>query len=73
MTGEDVRKVSPPGDIFQGFDIISGPIVEAFLLQKQTKTVILLDEFMQVRFSMTRPTIPINNLEGLSIPRHRSP
>jgi hypothetical protein len=70
MTGEDARKVSPSGDIFQGLDIISGPIVEAFLLQKQTKTVILLDEFMQVRFSTNLLTIPVNNLEGLSIPRH---
>jgi len=48
MTGEDTRKVSPSGDIFQGLDIISGPIVEAFLLQSKTKTVLLLDEFMQV-------------------------
>jgi hypothetical protein len=47
MTGEDARKVSASGDIFQGLDIISGPIVEAFFLQNKTKTLLLLDEFMQ--------------------------
>ena len=49
MTGEDTLKVSPSGGILQGVDIISGPAVQAFLLQNKTKTVILLDEFMQVR------------------------
>lgn len=48
MTGDDVRKESPLGTVFEGLDIISGPIIEAFLLQNQTKTVLLLDEFMQV-------------------------
>jgi hypothetical protein len=48
MTGEYARKVSSFGDIFRGLDIISSPIVEAFLLQNKTKTDLLLDEFMQV-------------------------
>ena len=63
ITGEDVRKVSRSGEIFQGFDIISGPIIEAFLLQNKTKTVLLLDEFMQVNnsFSMC-PTFLLTHL-----------
>lgn len=48
MTGEDARKVSPTADLLQGFDIISGPIVEAFFLQNSTRTVVLFDEYMQV-------------------------
>lgn len=47
MTGEDTRKEST--DVLKGFDIISGPIVEAFFLQNTTRTVVLFDEFMQVR------------------------
>lgn len=52
MTGEDARKTSPSPEIFQGLDIISGPIVEAFLFQNNTKTVLLLDEFMQVSLTV---------------------
>ncbi|KAF7979908.1 hypothetical protein HWV62_40304 [Athelia sp. TMB] len=48
MTGEDSRKQSPTADLLQGFDIISGPVVEAFFLQNTTRTVVLFDEFMQV-------------------------
>lgn len=47
MTGEDARKTSPSPEIFQGLDIISGPIIESFLFQNNTKTVLLLDEFTQ--------------------------
>ncbi|KII83787.1 hypothetical protein PLICRDRAFT_147866 [Plicaturopsis crispa FD-325 SS-3] len=48
LTGEDALKKSPSGGILQGTDVISGPLVEAFLLQNETKTVVLLDEFLQV-------------------------
>ena len=48
ITGQDMIKSSPIGEPFEGFDIISGPIVECFFLQNQTKTILLLDEFMQV-------------------------
>jgi hypothetical protein len=48
MTGEDARKTSSPPEIFQGLDIISGPIIESFLLQNNTKAILLHDEFMQV-------------------------
>jgi len=48
MTGEDARKTSPSPEIFQGLDIISGPIIESFLFKNNTKTVILLGEFMGV-------------------------
>src|ERR1700729_2641869 len=65
MTGEDAidyifnRKVSSSGDIFQGLDTISGPTVEAFLLQNMTKTVLLLDEFMQVILSTSYFRLPL--------------
>lgn len=52
ITGEDIMKASPIGEPFEGLDIISGPIVECFLLQNQTKTVLLFDEFMQVNIAL---------------------
>ena len=52
LTGEDARNVSRSGDVFQGFDIISGPLLGAFMFhQGEERAVILVDEFLQVRFS----------------------
>ncbi|TFY63636.1 hypothetical protein EVJ58_g3135 [Rhodofomes roseus] len=49
LTGEDARGVSASGDLLQGFDIIAGPIVEAYMLRNgPQKFVVLLDEFVQV-------------------------
>ncbi|KAH9886661.1 DUF1620-domain-containing protein [Cubamyces lactineus] len=49
LTGEDARGKSPAGDVLQGHDIVSGPIVEAFLLRiSARRVVVLLDEFLQV-------------------------
>ena len=48
LTGQDVTKTSTIGEPFEGFDIIAGPIIDCFVLQNKTKTVLLLDEFMQV-------------------------
>ena len=51
LTGEDARGKSPaaPGDLLDGEDAISGPLVEAFLLKAGAgRTVVLLDEFLQV-------------------------
>ncbi len=49
LTGEDARGQSPAGDLLQGEDAISGPLVEAFLLKGDAgRTVVLLDEFLQV-------------------------
>jgi len=36
------------GDILQGLDVISGPLVEAHLFHNGTKAVLLLDELLQV-------------------------
>ena len=47
-TGEDVRGVSKKGSILQGFDVIQGSLVEAYLLQTEIKMVVLFDEFLQV-------------------------
>ncbi|KAI8996246.1 DUF1620-domain-containing protein [Trametes punicea] len=49
LTGEDARGNSPAGDVLQGQDVVSGPLVEAFLLRTGTgRTIVLLDEFLQV-------------------------
>jgi hypothetical protein len=37
-------------DLLQGVDVISGPLVEAYLLKH---TVLLLDEFLRVCWSTT--------------------
>ncbi|KIJ99255.1 hypothetical protein K443DRAFT_8516 [Laccaria amethystina LaAM-08-1] len=48
VNGEDVRQASKKSDVFEGLDIIKGPLVEGFLLQTKPKAVVLLDEFLQV-------------------------
>jgi hypothetical protein len=58
MTGKDARKGSVDEELLQGHDIIAGPIVDAFLLERKTKTVVLLDEFMQVRVFFTSVVYP---------------
>ncbi|EGO03055.1 hypothetical protein SERLA73DRAFT_103134 [Serpula lacrymans var. lacrymans S7.3] len=57
LTGDDVRaeSKSPSGAILEGFDIISGPLIEAFMLPTQNKTIMLLDEFLQVRIYPDTP------------------
>jgi hypothetical protein len=52
LTGEDVSGIegNKAGGALQGTDIISGPIVEAYLLHHDdSKVIVLLDEFLQVR------------------------
>jgi hypothetical protein len=52
FTGEDARNVSRSGDVFPGFDIISGPLLGVFLFhQGEEKAVILVDEFLRVLLS----------------------
>jgi hypothetical protein len=53
MTGADVRtrvvKRSKDGrDLLQGLDVIQGVMLDGFLLQNETRAVIMLDEFLQV-------------------------
>ncbi|KAI9058646.1 DUF1620-domain-containing protein [Trametes sanguinea] len=49
LTGEDAMGKSAPHDVLQGQDVVSGPLVEAFLLRADTgRAVLLLDEFLQV-------------------------
>ncbi|KAI0758760.1 hypothetical protein C8Q74DRAFT_1299849 [Fomes fomentarius] len=49
LTGEDAREKSPSNDVLQGEDIVSGPLVEAFLLRTVSgRIVVALDEFLQV-------------------------
>ncbi|KAF8884531.1 hypothetical protein BD779DRAFT_1443085 [Infundibulicybe gibba] len=48
LTGEDATKKSAKADILQGLDIIAGPLVEAHLVDEESKFIVLLDEFLQV-------------------------
>ncbi len=51
LTGEDALGKSPTGTVLQGIDLISGPLLEAYQLPGNSKAIILLDEFGQVRSS----------------------
>ncbi|KAH9942115.1 hypothetical protein B0H21DRAFT_526939 [Amylocystis lapponica] len=56
LTGDDVRKESAAGEALKGFDVISGPLVEAYLLGGgSSKMVVLLDEFVQVHLYPDTP------------------
>ncbi|EPQ55571.1 DUF1620-domain-containing protein [Gloeophyllum trabeum ATCC 11539] len=48
LTGEDARGASPSGEVLQGLDIISGPLVDMFFLPGEKKVVVLIDEFLGV-------------------------
>ncbi|KAA1466837.1 DUF1620-domain-containing protein [Dentipellis sp. KUC8613] len=48
LTGADVTGASDARDVLQGVDVISGPLLGAYLLEGETKNVALLDEFRQV-------------------------
>ncbi|CCM05286.1 uncharacterized protein FIBRA_07498 [Fibroporia radiculosa] len=49
LTGDDATGKSPSKDILQGVDVISGPLVEAFMLRTDAgRVVVLLDEFAQI-------------------------
>ena len=49
ITGADSTGQSKDDAIFEGHDVVQGPLVEAYLLNSETKVVVLLDEFLQVR------------------------
>ncbi|KAI0920704.1 hypothetical protein AcV5_010378 [Taiwanofungus camphoratus] len=56
LTGGDVRGVSATADVLQGFDVIAGPMIEAYLVRSgSTKVVVLLDEFVQVHIYPSTP------------------
>lgn len=49
LTGGNVREDEKKGALLQGFDIIQGPIVDAYLLPTdEAKVLVILDEFVQV-------------------------
>jgi hypothetical protein len=75
LTGEDVRRVSPRGAVLEGLDVIAGPVVDVFLLPFEPRTVMLLDEFMQVRsspFSEKSICVLRRCRTGASLPRNSS-
>lgn len=51
LTGEDLSGTPQKDDgTLVGLDLISGPIIEAYLLPDSPRTIVLLDEFLQVCF-----------------------
>ena len=52
-TGEDALGISKKDSTLQGFDVIQGSLVEAYLLQTEIKMVVLFDEFLQVCLFIT--------------------
>lgn len=61
LTGQNVREDEKKGALRQDFDIIQGPIVDAYMLPTdEAKVFIILDEFVQVSsfscFSSQRPS-----------------
>ena len=52
LTGEDALEKSPAGTVLQGVDLISGPLLEAYQLPGNSKAVVLLNEFLQVRINL---------------------
>ncbi|KIL56046.1 hypothetical protein M378DRAFT_17437 [Amanita muscaria Koide BX008] len=52
LTGVNVREGVPESQKIQGllqaYDVIQGTLVQAFFLQNETRTVVMLDEFLQV-------------------------
>ncbi|KAI5117724.1 hypothetical protein M0805_006209 [Coniferiporia weirii] len=48
LTGEDAEGKSPSDGMLEGIDIVSGEVVDAFMLHGGDKTVVLLDKFLQI-------------------------
>lgn len=58
LTGEDSTYASPSDDLLQGFDVIAGSLVEAYLVRDgNIKYVLLFDEFLQVGCRYTVMTV----------------
>lgn len=50
LTGDDVREENPslPRVALQGLDAIMGPLVDVFVLPNENRTIVMLDEYLQV-------------------------
>ncbi|KAF8153864.1 hypothetical protein B0H34DRAFT_661928 [Crassisporium funariophilum] len=48
ITGEDATRAKKQDSILEGHDVIHGGMVEGYLLQAETRIIVLLDEFLQV-------------------------
>lgn len=49
LTGETVLEHGIRDEVLHGLDVIDGAMVEAFMMPDDSKTIILLDEFLQAR------------------------
>lgn len=57
LTGDDVREENPslPRVALQGLDAVMGPLVDVFVLPNENRTIVMLDEYLQVcRIFFTR-------------------
>ena len=71
VTGEDALGKSPAGTVLQGVDLISGPSLGAYQLSGHSKAVIVLDEFLQVRFGQGFPFLfAYSNIRSMFTLRH---
>ena len=50
LTGDDVKEEGSPNSrhALQGFDAIQGPLVDIFMLPNANRTIVMLDEYLQV-------------------------
>lgn len=50
LTGDDVRDEhqSIPGAALEGLDAVMGPLVDVFMLPNENRTIVMLDEYLQV-------------------------
>jgi ER membrane protein complex subunit 1 len=61
LTGEDALGKSPVDKVLQGVDLISGPSLGAYPLPGNSNSIILLDEFLQVRLTDLMPLFSFAN------------
>lgn len=61
LTGEDALGKSPVDTVLQGVDLISGPSLGAYPLPGNSNSIILLDEFLQVRPAVLMPLFSFAN------------
>lgn len=71
---EEFKKLTEEEGILQGIDVVSGPVVETYLLAgEDTKMVVMLDEYLQVQqkilTSVLNMLTAIISYPGLLVPR----
>lgn len=55
LTGEDVEGKSSSTGLLEGVDVVNGEVSDVFLWQGEQKTVVLIDNFLQVSIPLNFP------------------